>query len=478
MRSRGSEHEQDKGLILHDSIDKAWTIIDTIRTLAEQRVGLRGDREPEYLWSLLLNTFYRTFNIAESDPRFWRSLLLCSVLCDRLKQWAFDKDQPWTLKAWAHKTYDAMPYTGYKEEGLEGDSMEIRAIFAHGYALLVGVGQTSNEERWSLPITVNDVQRVREKLIDPDHCAYPADRARLLQNESATKANINAGLDWLAACTKYDNEATVIVYFSGHGWRTDEGRYAMIPSDVRPGQFAETVIWEDEFTNALRRIQSKRLLVIIDTCHAAGMASAKHVDEILPDGFSKAAAPDNLLRVLKQGQGRAVISSCRDDQKSYYRDEKLSIFTEHLLEALDGAANVLGDTEVRVSNLINHVGKRVPESARNYCAAEQTPWTEQASEDFAIALLKGGKGLLPTISLPPLLPGSKEIDIQAVRERLKEKNEDELMEFIQNYFPEIASKLPVSMTLDARIQNLIDDCYRKLNQGKWQRLVDLLFETK
>ena len=55
----------------------------------------------------------------------------------------------------------------------------------------------------------------------------------------------------------------------------------------------------------------------------------------------------------------------------------------HLVEALQGAGNQPGDTTVRVSNLMNHLGKTVPETARSLCQAEQTPYFDTAAEDFA-----------------------------------------------------------------------------------------------
>jgi hypothetical protein len=86
--------------------------------------------------------------------------------------------------------------------------------------------------------------------------------------------------------------------------------------------------------------------------------------------------------------------SSRGEEKSWIRpDNKLSIFTDHLLEALQGAANKPGDTDVKVSNLMNHLGKTVPVSVREAYQEEQTPFFDAASEDFPVALLYGGKGL-------------------------------------------------------------------------------------
>jgi hypothetical protein len=59
---------------------------------------------------------------------------------------------------------------------------------------------------------------------------------------------------------------------------------------------------------------------------------------------------------------------------------------------LQGAGNKPGDTEVRVSNIMNHLGKAVPESAKKI-NQEQIPQNDTSGEDFVIAKLRGGKGL-------------------------------------------------------------------------------------
>jgi hypothetical protein len=100
------------------------------------------------------------------------------------------------------------------------------------------------------------------------------------------------------------------------------------------------------------------------------------------------------VNALKQGEGRAVFTSSRDSQSSWVRsDNSLSIFTHHLLEALQGAGNMPKDKEVRLSNVMGHLGKAVPATARQMYNAEQAPYFDTATEDFPVALLRAGKGL-------------------------------------------------------------------------------------
>ncbi len=269
--------------------------------------------------------------------------------------------------------------------------------FTHGYALLVGVGQSAYP-KWSLPVTVKDAQALHSILTDTALCAYPDDEQhiRLLHDEGATRQAILDGLAWLKERTAADPEATAVVYYSGHGWLDKAtGHYYLIAHDVEPFDISGSALPAPAFTVALRRVAARRLLAFVDSCHAEGMASAKDEPAVkLPAGFAEAALPKSLVDDLKRGAGRAVFTSSRGEQRSWVRpDGTLSIYTYHLVEALQGAGNQAGDTAVRLSNLMNHLGKSVPDSARRLCHAEQTPFFDTAAEDFPVALLRGGKGL-------------------------------------------------------------------------------------
>jgi hypothetical protein len=111
---------------------------------------------------------------------------------------------------------------------------------------------------------------------------------------------------------------------------------------------------------------------------------------------------------LAKGQGRAVLCSSTGEQKSYIRrDRKMSIFTYHLIEALTGHAQPQeGATEVLVSDVMGHVTRRVPASARDQ--GDQTP-DYQVSGNFPVALLLGGKGLSKGQPVPDPLAHLSEV---------------------------------------------------------------------
>ena len=126
--------------------------------------------------------------------------------------------------------------------------------FQHGYALIVGVGRSAYPA-WSLPTTASDAAALRAALTDPSLCAYPADddHVRLLCNETATRAALRDGLAWLAQQAAADDEATALVYYSGHGWiDRSTRRYYLLPHDVKPFDVPGSALTGEDFAAALR----------------------------------------------------------------------------------------------------------------------------------------------------------------------------------------------------------------------------------
>ncbi|MDJ0691497.1 MAG: caspase family protein [Xenococcaceae cyanobacterium MO_188.B32] len=282
-------------------------------------------------------------------------------------------------------------------------------VFNHGYALLIGVGESAYSSL-SLPVTVKDTQAIYAALIDPELCGYPdnEEHVKVLNNQEATKDNILGGLKWLEEKAESDPEATIFIYYSGHGWvNKNDNQYYLLQHNINPLNIASSALSAETFTNSLRQIKAERLLVVIDSCHAAGMASSKSVEDIIKadkeffgqvQDFQGVAPSKGLIETLKQGKGRVVFTSSEGEQKSWIKqDDSFSIYTYHFLEALQGAANKPGDRPedkvVKVSNLMNHLGKTVPETVRDLYSQEQIPHFDMDSGDFAIAKLRGGKGL-------------------------------------------------------------------------------------
>jgi uncharacterized caspase-like protein len=164
-------------------------------------------------------------------------------------------------------------------------------ILSHNYALLIGVGECE-EPKLSLPTTVKDIQAVKTLLTDEKLCGYIDNNQhlRLLSNTTATSANILDGLNWLKQQAENDPEATIFIYYSGHGCLDASGDYYLIPHETDRADIADTALPAIKFNAALQQIPAKQLLVIIDSCHAQGMASSKEGANgcsPLPKGFTQ-----------------------------------------------------------------------------------------------------------------------------------------------------------------------------------------------
>ena len=263
---------------------------------------------------------------------------------------------------------------------------------SHNYALLIGVGECE-ETKLSLPVTVKDIQALKTLLTDSNLCGYIDSNIRLLYNETATKQKILENLNWLKQQAKNDPEATILIYYSGHGCLDNSGDYYLIPHETDRADIPDTALSAETINQALREIPAPRLLVIIDSCHAQGMASSKNAKSPIPKGFTQTALPKTIIDNLK-GTGRVVFTSSTGTQLSWIRsDREMSIYTYHLLEALQGAGNQAGDKVVKVSHLMNYLSKTVPTTTQQEYQTEQTPFFDFATEDFPVALLLGGKGL-------------------------------------------------------------------------------------
>jgi len=297
-------------------------------------------------------------------------------------------------------------------------------IFEHGYAIIVGVDD-NNIKRLALPSVAKDVTAVHEVLTHPERCAYNPDNVKLIKGADSTSENILDALSWLQEKVKADENATAVIYYSGHGMvdkKTDQ--YYLIPYDIRKlSKVRFDAIDASEFNSEISAIQSDRLLVVLDCCHAAGMdVKDVDLDAIEEDkDVEKTAFPIDLdgaknipsyeaapgakaVSDLVDGEGRAILNSSTGAQSSYIRkDGAMSLFTYHFIEALTGHAPHADDaTVVYVTDVMSWVTHEVKKSAAKE-SREQTP-VMRTSGVFPVAQLIGGQGLSKGIDGLPAAP--------------------------------------------------------------------------
>lgn len=265
-------------------------------------------------------------------------------------------------------------------------SVAAKGGFPGGRALVVAIAAYRAVP--PLPTAVlNDAREVAAVLTSPAHCGYDPGNITMLLNEEATLDAIRSELIALASRTQPDD--TVIIYFSGHGARLGDPadpESALIPYDCEPSNLTATVLPEGEFSSLLADIAARRLVVLIDACHAGGAGTFKGgiLDRPLDLGFSEKS-----LDRLAQGRGRVLIASSRATETSLVlAGATNSLFTQHLVGALRGAADTQGDGLIRIFEVFNHVAENV----RGAAPGRQHPIFKASDleDNFAVALDRGG----------------------------------------------------------------------------------------
>ena len=247
--------------------------------------------------------------------------------------------------------------------------------FQAGHALLIGAGA-------DLPFTIDDARGIADILKDPERCAYPASQVELLVGDAAHRQAVLDALDHLAEVA--DESSTVVVYFSGHGYHatTPIGEaYFLIPFGVQKERLKDTAISGSEFASRLQDICSKKLLLLLDCCHAGGIGLAKGLE------LAKSPLPQEALEILKQGKGRVIIASCIESELSY-GGKPYSAFTLALIEALSGQGASKQDGFVRAADLAMYAREKVPGRTKG----RQHPILHfEEADNFEIAFYAGGE---------------------------------------------------------------------------------------
>ncbi|MFV9504208.1 MAG: caspase family protein [Oscillochloridaceae bacterium umkhey_bin13] len=268
--------------------------------------------------------------------------------------------------------------------------------FSYGHALIIGVGQYRDPAIPRVATTANDARAIGELLRDPQLAAYPASQVRVLLDAQATRTAILDALDELAQRAA---GGTALIFFAGHGELSGD-EYVLLPFDAELGRLAATGINAARFHHGVAQVraQAKRLLVLLNCCHAGGVGDA--VLDADSGTLQGASPPPAFYRPLAVGSGQVVIASSRPTQKSgaiSRQHPQHTPFGAQLLAALRGSAPGSGPA-IGVFELFAALRTSVPADAQHifYRGAplRQEPlfYASQLDDNLAVALRPNGQG--------------------------------------------------------------------------------------
>ena len=189
----------------------------------------------------------------------------------------------------------------------------------------------------------------------------------LLSNEDATLARIRSALTSFVA--KASENDLLLIFFAGHGDgdpKAQQNLY-LIVHDTSLDAMPQTALSMPDLRRYVdQNVRSKRLVLLLDACHSAGLSIEGTRD------LGKNLTNQYLQKLLYQDQGRAIITSSDVDEKSH-EDSKWGnghgVFTYYLLEGMRGYADSNEDHVVTVGELYRYVYQNV----RQDTARQQNP---------------------------------------------------------------------------------------------------------
>lgn len=239
-------------------------------------------------------------------------------------------------------------------------------------AIVIGAGRRNGDHE-NMAITATDAVRVKNVLVD--FCPFLEANCHCLTNKSATKDQIIHQLKQLAAQNTTERAELVVFYISAHGCFRD-GEFYIICNDTLDYDIPRTALSGKVLLELLDEINSDKLLVLLDCCHANGI----HMPEAMT--FEKAA--------FLQKPNRLVLAASHAKEVAYL-SRPVSVFTFALIEVLTGQHFKSGDMDVDVFGLAMYVRERVAPLSRLRQRPQLHVLKQGSTTNFVIARHPTGK---------------------------------------------------------------------------------------
>lgn len=225
------------------------------------------------------------------------------------------------------------------------------------WAVLVGINHYADPYISDLTVCVDDVTSVQQLLAPGYHATQLLTDAT--PEALPTRANILSALGAIAQAAGPDD--LLLFYFSGHGLAEGSTSY-LLPYDARLTALKHTALAMHDLHELLAQSAARAKVIILDACHsgaALGKAAPTMTAEFIQGVFAEA-------------EGMAILASCKQGQRSWeWTEQRRSVFTYYLLEALGGQADYDRKGFVTVSDVNRYIVDRL----KVWSATHQAPQT-------------------------------------------------------------------------------------------------------
>jgi uncharacterized caspase-like protein len=211
-----------------------------------------------------------------------------------------------------------------------------RLDYSSSHALVVGI---NSYQHWpGLEYAARDAREMSGLL------ASHGFQVHLLIDRQATKQKILAKLR--AIGSSVDHNSRVVFYFAGHGQTEDlpggRERGYLVPVDADAYDWQETMLSMEHLNLRMKRLKAKHIFMAFDSCYSGlGLTRSMRQHPESGSAYIKKMMRSRSIQVLTAGS--------RSEQAIEAAGHGL--FTDHLLAALSGAADINGDGYITATEI-------------------------------------------------------------------------------------------------------------------------------
>ena len=257
------------------------------------------------------------------------------------------------------------------------------------HALLITSAVYDDPKLNGLATPANDVKLLGEVLRKP---AVGAFNVRRLTNPSSWKAA--EAIEEFFAGRDYDD--VLLLYFSGHGLKSDDGELYLATRNTRRGALRSTSVAAGFLRDVMKDSISQRQVLMLDCCYGGAFAQ----------GLAKGDEAVDVTERL-QGFGTVVLTASNaleyawQEESAKEAPHQMSVFTSVVVEGLrEGSADVDGDGRITVKELYDFASKRV-----RLRGARQTPTLSSVGQEGELVIAQAKRRARastgPAIDLTP-----------------------------------------------------------------------------
>ena len=271
---------------------------------------------------------------------------------------------------------------------------------ARKLALIIGNSQYEDTGLAKLAAPDVDVRALAEVLQTPGIGAFDEVTPLLNEGLAIVRKSIARFFD-----AKHRDDL-LLLYFSGHGVRDEQGHLYLAVRDTERAVLAGTAIEASYVTTRMDRSASKRLVLVLDCCHSGAFGVGAKSAQGSTVGTASAFEGT--------GRGRVVLTATDSTQYAWEGDQVIgdvenSLFTHYLIEGLrSGDADRDEDGQITIDELYDYVYDHVLNET-----PKQTPgkWAFGQQGEIVIAQNPG----VTVAKLPPEIEEALKSTLPSVR---------------------------------------------------------------